>query len=519
MRQAVTGTLLLVLLCPVHGASVCASPSDPGGVLVGVVRDGEVPVAARVVVSPLPTFAWDDSQALMHEANRLGALLFVIGALEPPVASEGQARATRAGPDGKFRLAGLPEGDYEVAARMKDGRRGSARVHVPIDGAVIPAEVVLGTPTTRIVRGRIRYASGKPYIGRVVPMRFPMVAMMGGLGVETDAQGRFTLETSQGATDGDPWIATLRPRRSSVAWPVPADAGSLDLVIDQDTRQIAGVAVDDVSGDPVSGAVLYLNSATESRPRRYARAVTDEKGRFRFPLGPKGPASLIALSPKHGHVSRVVHTQSRVELRLPRAAHISGRIQPLPKGGVPPGLEIHAWLSVRGSWPSHLTCPVGADGGFDFGAFPPSRALLYAIAPGWLSTGLGAFVREAEHDLPRFDLSPGDAKTVRMQLQRAGSVEGRVLDEAGKPLAGAVVRLHVRQDGVESVGGRPPGSTHREEQMACTDRTGAFKIRTLLPGVPYELLVSRAGYAYAQSGLVRAGPGETVHMEVRVKRK
>ena len=46
--------------------------------------------------------------------------------------------------------------------RTEDGRYGSIDVRIPVAGAVLERVITLGSPTRRVVRGRVRYANGRP---------------------------------------------------------------------------------------------------------------------------------------------------------------------------------------------------------------------------------------------------------------------------------------------------------------------------------------------------------------------
>jgi hypothetical protein len=85
---------------------------------------------------------------------------------------------------------------------------------------------------------------------------------------------------------------------------------------------------------------------------------------------------------------------------------------------------------------------------------------------------------------------------VTVRLEELGSLRGRVVDARGRPLAGLTVAVEVF--------GRPPGYgdfpwtdlyegglARQLKRRARTDSEGKFRLGGLIPGLPYELLVSK----------------------------
>ena len=96
------------------------------------------------------------------------------------------------GDDGRFAIDGVAPGTNDVVAVAPDGASGTAVVDVAADGT--RATVVIELKASLVLRGRARYADGRPFRGRVAitpaswsaqPREDDAVTM--------DAEGRFTV--------------------------------------------------------------------------------------------------------------------------------------------------------------------------------------------------------------------------------------------------------------------------------------------------------------------------------------
>ncbi len=516
--------VLLVLLLPLWiltcrpAASEEASRTDGGAFLGRVLADGS-PVPARVTLAPIDNTALAELVDGAHGAERHGGLLFIAGSLHLPAGADTAKAITAESKDGRFAFRGLAPGEYRLEATTSDDTFGAISASLRVRGGIIRRDIALGTPTRRVVRGRARYADGRPYRGVIAPMHFPMVAALQGPSTATNEDGRFELKVDTGLPDGTTRIAIVRPGRVCMAWPLPEGNEPMDMVLEADSRPVRGTVVDATNKEPIGGAKVYVASAWGSVPWRCACATTDRQGRFHFPLAPKGEASLVAVAPHHGHAQIPVEGDKPVQMKLARGARLHGRVAAPPGTRLPADLRVHAWVHIAGSWPTQASRSPSADGSFDFGTMPPSGMLLYAVGGGWFAKGVADYVRERENALPSFELTPGRPQRHTLHLERAGVVLGRILDEHARPIAGAVVRLHIHHGGEETIGGRPPGTTGRKDQVACSDAEGRYRIGMLIPDVPYTLFVERAGYEDGESRPLRAASGETVAVDVRLRRR
>jgi RNA polymerase sigma factor (sigma-70 family) len=93
-------------------------------------------------------------------------------------------------------------------------------------------------------------------------------------------------------------------------------------------------------------------------------------------------------------------------------------------------------------------------------------------------------------------LRGNEAEPVRVKLEPWGAATGRVLDPDGKPLADAKVEIYHRV-------GRSLAelySAHRlSRERIRTDAEGGFRVDALVPGIKYEIVISKRGLTGYQS--------------------
>jgi protocatechuate 3,4-dioxygenase beta subunit len=139
----------------------------------------------------------------------------------------------------------------------------------------------------------------------------------------------------------------------------------------------------------------------------------------------------------------------------------------------------------------------GADGAFALTTLPAGRYELRASKGRYVDTGYGAR-RPAQPGRP-FELAEGQTmEDVSISLPTAGVITGRVVDDAGEPMAGVQVALRrVNVDGALRVVGFGPQRT--------TDDSGTFRLFGLMPG---KYLVSATASDDSRFG------GDVVEQEV-----
>jgi protocatechuate 3,4-dioxygenase beta subunit len=236
---------------------------------------------------------------------------------------------------------------------------------------------------------------------------------------------------------------------------------------------VTGVVLDE-QGRPAAGAFVACRDVV-------APATTRPDGTFTLSPAPRD-ARLAVMAWRHG----TALTQTRVdtssggavadvELRLRPAMIVSGRVES-PDDVVPEGAIVQvADASVLsqpqsltdGQWSYAVRFPVSADGRFQI-LVPPLAAdeiVVRAAAPGLAPE----FSRALDTGRKRHD-------GVRIRLGIGTSFRGRALDEAGRPVEGALVRLHPLDRGADA------DQAVLAAVVATTGTDGVFRVDGLRAG-------------------------------------
>lgn len=238
--------------------------------------------------------------------------------------------------------------------------------------------------------------------------------------------------------------------------PVPSDATrivvarqvAIEGLVTDGGKPVANVTVG-LRGDPIGGTIEVKTSPT---------------GAFAFEDLPEGRYQLFAyrgaLAARAVRVSRLgAGPFAPVELRLEAASIVVGRV--IDRGE---GTGIAAAIELRPSGDDDHApryARSGDDGVFRIEGVPNGRWIADAYAPGYTSPG--GVELEAGRGIPELALVPG------------ATIEGRVLDGEGRPIAGATVRAH-------------GGGNLELSEAVDSDRLRRFSGRTAAPapsaGVP-----------------------------------
>jgi protocatechuate 3,4-dioxygenase beta subunit len=193
---------------------------------------------------------------------------------------------------------------------------------------------------------------------------------------------------------------------------VVARQASIEGSVTDGGRPVAGVNVG-ARGDPIGGTI---------------EVKTDSVGRFSVPSLPEGRYQAFAwqgqLAARAVRVGRLgAGPFTPVELRLEAASIVIGRVVDRDEGtGVVAAIELRP---VDGDEAPRYARS-GDDGAFRIDGVPHGRWIVDAFSPGYLSPG--GVELDAGKGIPE------------LALVRGGTVEGRVLDGDGNPVAGATVR-------------------------------------------------------------------------------
>ena len=405
--------------------------------------------------------------------------------------------------DGRFRIAGLAEGRYDVAvSRHGFARRRLPAVQVGADAAGELGDITLGPGV--IVEGFIRDDGGRPVEGVEVHVRDGGPRMMMVL------EGARAPESPEPAALSDPtgWfrVADLAPgeplalafqRRGYVSETlqhieVPAEA-PLDVVL-REASDVAGRVID-AGGESIAGAAVKLQrSVTIELGGNVMRSIslqdtsTDIEGRFVFEDQEPGTVALSAVA--SGQLEAKLDNVEipagedlvGLEIALDAGALLEGRVL-APDGRPAIGATV---AKVAGG--DRFEAMMRLDGAVTDGA---GYYRLEGLAPGTLSieaqhSDYARAVRDIELHVGRNTLD----------LTLAGGVEftGSVHDADGAPVSAAAIAL-------------TPAGRHWGGPQATTSSDGRFTVRGVRDG-DYRVRVSAAGYAAADLGRTLSVAGE-----------
>lgn len=434
--------------------------------------------------------------------------------------AEGGARTVTAGPDGRFRIAGLRPGAYELGAKA-DARRTRSPTQVGIGVAEQVTDVQLLVGRAPVVRGTVVDDEAKPIAGALVVT----------LGddtddVKTDDKGAFALEG--------------------------LDVGSHMLLARADTHVPAGPTSVVVADKDVDGVVLRMKKAGKLvghvEPRQPACDIGIEADGDR----PMMPIEMFArsaarISDADGNFEIAPVSPSKLALTARCASGDHGRVEvawtPATKDVV---IAVTRGASIAGKLVDGAGKPVA---GATVAANPQTGTIRTTIVNGMVTSGIqgitnaaGAYKLEglaagsyrmtalergqplrSPKEPPTVTLAAAEHKTgVDLQVDRPdGVIKGIVTGPDGKPLADAWVS--VQQDfeamvrgaiGERGPGGPPPGPEGESRTVmvsnesddagggggtsppALTDAQGRFEI-TGLPHLAFDVI------AEAQAGKLR----------------
>jgi len=266
----------------------------------------------------------------------------------------------------------------------------------------------------------------------------------------------------------------------------------------------------DEGGRPLEGAIVSL-AGSGFWPARTVRSQAD--GRFHWPDIPAGIYELRASSgdlvapPVEGLILDA-GARRAFGIRLAKGWTLVGQVVDAHTERAIPDAEVTVATGVLGLHSRRTRSD--DDGRFELAGIVGDEHSLYVGADGYVAAG------------PLRHSAEEPSMTVR--LERASRIEGRVVDERGWGIEGALVRAfgegHLRAAapgsgdslGVTS-GPIPPisasgGGALAFVQQVRTSGDGTFVLPGLRPG-PYTLAASHDDFAPAESERLQVGPGAT----------
>lgn len=356
-------------------------------------------------------------------------------------------------PDGTFRIEGLGPGAHYLIASAPGFLARGAPVARPG-----PPAVILALPRPRTLEGVVRDGAG-PARGATVRLYsehriLTLAAPAGAFRVENLAPGPYTASAARGRRSAHRDVS-LGPGTTRV---------ELSL---EEGLSVRGRVVDEAGAGLPGAAVIATLGA-----RRVADARAAEGGRFSLDGVPPG-ATLTAS--REGYESSAARAEegADVELVLRAQTFVSGVV--LAAGDLPaPGVQVLA----RGAGRAAAT--TGSGGEFRIAVREPGPVTLLAHHSGF---GAGELSVEAP------------ASGLELRLSPLGAIRARLVDAAGRPIAGGLATAFRAQGGPGEAGeALSTDSPSRED--------GAIALGGLRQGV-YRVLFSAEGFQGAERAGVR----------------
>lgn len=379
---------------------------------------------------------------------------------------------------GRFSLS-LAAGSYGISAIAAGYRRAYVDDRFTLAEGQEVAGVEMRLARGESVRGRVTTPAGEPVAGAEVSTNqddsSAVTDARGDYRLEGLWPGRQTIRAKVGTKDD------FLPRDTSREIVVAAGENGLDLTLPPlaEGREVRGQVLAP-DGTPVAGALLARESAARPNDCSAGRGPrTAADGSFAVHL-PAGIDRLVAAHPGYSPAALDLPAEGKpvagAVIRLAPDLGISVRIQGWEPGGRAWGIWLDPAGEPRNPGRSMLSGDIGPDGRYLFGGLSPGD---------WV---VGASIED--HELSgRVKLAPGAEAHLDLALPPKLTVHGRVVDEHGRPVAGAKVTFH---------GGQ------WWESPATSAADGAFSVRVESGTWPAK--VEWGGFAPVSKPVEVAGP-------------
>ena len=358
-------------------------------------------------------------------------------------------------PRAGFTVRGAGQG-LRVILTIDDPRFARQNINVDTDNTPSSKPVILAVQPARTIVGRIVAAdTGKP-------IAHAIVATMANI-VETDRDGRFRAKAESSdrhvvqvlAPEGQPY---LNVRTAEFAWPKGSLEHRIDLTLPRGIV-IRGTVTEEGSGQPIAGTMLGYLSGSPAAPLEpwFGRAWAGPDGSFQLAVSPKS-THLIALGPSEDYVLQVT-SERLIQEGRPGGRRIYAhafRANDRKSSGDTRTVDVvlRRGMTVKGQ-------VIGPDGQPVQDAQIVSPIFLMPSSVPWRSwqgdyhgnVRNGRFELHGlatDPEIPVFFLEPrrklgamvnlsgksGSHDPITVRLAPCGTARARLVDSAGKPLAG-----------------------------------------------------------------------------------
>lgn len=349
--------------------------------------------------------------------------------------------------DGAFQFAPFGAGTATLVARCPNGDQGTVTVAV----AAGAGETIVPVAPGGSINGRVVDTSGKPVAGVMVSAehgtdtrRVEMGNVVSGFKAVTSTAGTFEIGSLGAAEYRLSVLDTGRPMKTSKRVKLALAAGQhatgIELVVERPSGTIQGT-VSGPDGAPIAEAWVAVHQSLHDQLMSACDDPSDCRVMGSVGTGSHQPPP--AMTDAHGHFELTGLPPGRYQVFAEAQA---GKL----RGGVA-DVTTDAEIAIR-------LAAVGSLRGTVHG--PRGPADLFSVELDGPSGDAGSFT-DGEFTFPRLDpgdysievessdgtgratvrVSPDDVASVDIELVANGTVTGRVVDKAGKPISGMGVAL------------------------------------------------------------------------------
>jgi protocatechuate 3,4-dioxygenase beta subunit len=391
--------------------------------------------------------------------------------------AKGGERKDRSRESGAYAIRGLADGEYLVRT-VRTERYPAAEILV--QAGADSADLVLVEQHETRVYGNVRSERGEPLEGVQIFGSRPSSAQ-----TRTDEDGNYELRLALGDRNRGYWLRFIAKGYEEER--VSFQGGELQAVREkrvdvrmepaQERVRVSGrLSADD--GQPVAGERVALFSPELNT--RYS-SVSNQEGEFAMARVAVGSDYQLWVQPKGGyqdHVDRSLEIDREdifLDIVLTRlgTGRLTGRMVDAA-GNAVPGFGL--WLRSTDAQQRRIRVTGDDAGRFVVEDAPAGPLVLESRS-------------EPKVHIGKISLPPGEERDVVVVVDRGHhALAGRVLDDGGNPIPGAVVSLSLvdHQGGIQSL------SFHK----TVTDPGGAFRFTRLGPG-SHNVEIQAEGYEHA----------------------
>lgn len=406
------------------------------------------------------------------------------------------APTAHTGEDGRVRLAALRNERIRLVALPPVGRTDlAASVEVPARAGEI-ASLVLRAAVPRTVEARrpsgesaagvlVELAPGLPLAltgedGRAV-VGVPADGLALRLAAADRSHARVELKAARPETEGT--VAAGPAGTDPPPETVPADGAASPPVFVRLVPPVAirGTVLSSGDGQPIPGATVYLWNDAVTRTGADGSFLL-HRSADRLPPGPEGAIKIAAWAEGFEPIfeDHPVLPEEGVSIRLQPAAGLAGRVVDGEDRAVE-GAHVEAWL-IHAWWPGGRApypageTRTGADGRFRLSPLAAESVVEVRVE----HPDFAPVVRQ-EASLERGEVRDG----LEVRLEAGHRAQVRVLDTAGRPIAGARARLRPHGEG---------GGDLVDEGWHVCDEAGRCRFGSLASG-RFDLQADAPGHA------------------------